>query len=62
MTDRLTHPTPVSLSHPPTLRLLRNRSPETRLSTDEAAASEAASPTGYPLLYRMQWVKGMLSR
>ena len=39
------------------------RRAETRLSMDEAAASEAAKHTGYPLLHRrVQWVKRMLSR
>jgi hypothetical protein len=32
----LTHPTQASLFHPPTLRLLRNRIPETRLSAEAA--------------------------
>jgi hypothetical protein len=38
--DILTRPTLAYLSHPPTLRLLRNRSPETRLSTGEIVSSE----------------------
>jgi hypothetical protein len=44
MAFNLTRPTRASLFHPPTLRLLRNRIPETRLSAEAAGEKE---PEGY---------------